>query len=129
MGGNDIPKEFLENAKRIGQQAIRVLPALQTGGAPVKNVLVRTDVGCSDSQLRDKYTNWDPNKRTFFLNEIEPSSTTYFVRHLKFDCIPMYAKLYVEKAREIYKAMQKGPVKVEKKRSKTTKVKKSPAKA
>merc|ERR1719293_615239 len=49
--GNDIPKEFLENAKRIGQQAIKVLPELQTGGAPVKNVLVRTDVGCSDSQL------------------------------------------------------------------------------
>jgi hypothetical protein len=104
--GNDIPKEFLENAKRIGQQAIRVLPELQTGGAPVKNVLVRTDVGCSDSQLHDKYTNWDPSKRTFFLNEIEPSSTTYFVRWLKFDCIPMYAKLYVEKAREIYKAMK-----------------------
>merc|ERR1712190_719511 len=85
-------------------QAIRVLPELQTGGAPVRNVLVRTDVGGSDSQLHDKYTNWDPSKRTFFLNEIEPSSTTYFVRWLKFDCIPMYAKLYVEKAREIYKA-------------------------
>merc|ERR1712048_41528 len=96
-----------ENAKRIGQQAIKALPDLKTGGAPVKNVLVRTDVGCSDSQLHDKYTNWDPKKRTFFLNEIEPSSTTYFVRWLKFDCIPMYAKLYVQKAREIFKRQQR----------------------
>merc|ERR1711972_1302145 len=95
-------------AKRIGQQAIKVLPELQTGGAPVKNVLVRTDVGCSDSQLHDKYTNWNPNKKTFFLNEIEPSSTTYFVRWLQHDCMPVYAKLYATKAREIFKQMQKG---------------------
>merc|ERR1712203_1336992 len=108
VAGDDIPTEFLENAKRIGQQAIKALPDLNTGGAPVKNVLVRTDVGCSDSQLHDKYTNWDPKKRTFFLNEIEPSSTTYFVRWLKFDCIPMYAKLYAEKAREIYRLTKKG---------------------
>jgi len=106
--GDDIPKEFLENAKRIGQQAIKALPDLQTGGAPVKNILVRTDVGCADSQVYDKHTNWDPSKKTFFLNEIEPSSTTYFVRWLKFDCIPMFAKLYVEKAREIHSAMKKG---------------------
>jgi len=104
--GDDIPKEFLENAKRIGAQAIKCLPDLQTGGSPVKNVLVRTDIGCSVSQLHDRYTNWDPKKKTFFLNEIEPSSTTYFVRWLKFDCIPMYAKMYVEKAREIVKAMK-----------------------
>jgi hypothetical protein len=104
--GKDIPKEFLENAKRIGAQAIKVLPLLKTGGAPVQNILVRTDIGCSDSQLYDKDNNWDPKKKTFFLNEIEPSSTTYFVRHLKFDCIPMYAKLYADKAREIVKAMK-----------------------
>merc|ERR1712144_85782 len=61
-------------------------------------VMVRTDIGCSDSQIHDRHTNWDPKARTFFLNEIEPSSTTYFVRHLKFDCIPMYGKLYAESA-------------------------------
>lgn len=102
--GNDIPKEFLENAKRIGAQAIKCIPELKTAnGKLVGNVLVRTDIGCSDSQIYDKSTHWDPVKRTFFLNEIEPSSTTYFVRWLKFDCIPMYGKLYANKAREIYK--------------------------
>ena len=45
--------------------------------------LIRTDVGCSDSPLHDKHTNWDPNGRTFFLNEIEYGGTTYFIRHLK----------------------------------------------
>jgi len=104
--GKDIPKEFLENAKRVGAQAIKSLPDLKLpNGKSVKNVLVRTDIGCSDSQLHDRDTNWDPSKKTFFLNEIEPSSTTYFVRWLKHDCIPMYAKLYAAKAREIYKKM------------------------
>merc|ERR1711924_146318 len=40
-------------------------------------------------------------------NEIEPSSTTYFVRWLKFDCLPLYGKLYAQKAREIYKQLMK----------------------
>merc|ERR1712226_1348495 len=73
--------------------------------------MMRTDIGCSDSKLHDIDNKWDPNKKTFFLNEIEPTSTTYFVRHLKFNCIPMYANLFAEKAREVYKEIQKGPVK------------------
>lgn len=106
--GKDIPKEFLENAKRIGQEAIKSLPPMRTAdGTAVGHILLRTDIGCSDSQLHDKHTNWDPTKRTFFLNEIEPSSTTYFVRWLKFDSIPMWGKLYAEKAREIHKAQMK----------------------
>ena len=52
-------------------------------GQPIDMTLIRTDVGCSDSQLHDKNTNWDPNGRTFFLNEIEYGGTTYFIRHLK----------------------------------------------
>jgi len=76
-------------------------------GSAVGHILLRTDIGCSDSQLHDKDTNWDPKKRTFFLNEIEPSSTTYFIRWLKFDSIPMWGKLYAQKAREIYKAQMK----------------------
>merc|ERR1712048_125415 len=88
-------------------EAIKVLPDLKLpNGNSVKNVLVRTDIGCSDSQLHDRDTHWDPKKRTFFLNEIEPSSTTYFVRWLKHDCIPVYGKLYAQKAREIYKKMK-----------------------
>eukprot|EP00927_Polykrikos_kofoidii_P000123 TRINITY_DN1004_c0_g1_i1.p1 TRINITY_DN1004_c0_g1~~TRINITY_DN1004_c0_g1_i1.p1 ORF type:complete len:419 (+),score=68.35 TRINITY_DN1004_c0_g1_i1:47-1303(+) len=102
--GNDIPKEFLEAAKKIGQEAIKVLPDKQA------YVLVRTDIGCSDSQIFDREYNWNPKKKTFFLNEIEPSSTTYFVRHLKFDCIPLYAKLFAAKARELYKRIMRGKV-------------------
>jgi hypothetical protein len=93
--GDEIPAEFLENAKRIGAQAVKCLPKLQVaGGGELPMVLVRTDIGCSDSQIYDKDFNWDPTQRTFFLNEIEPCSTTYFVRHLKFDCIPLYGKLW-----------------------------------
>jgi len=105
--GDDIPREFFENAKRIGEQAVKVLPALKTaGGKSVDNVLVRVDIGCSDSQVYDKDFKWDPSKKTFFVNEIEPSSTTYFVRWLKFDSMPMMGRLYASKAREIYKHMK-----------------------
>merc|ERR1712003_167169 len=97
-------------------------------GESVKNVLVRTDIGCSDSQLQDRNTHWDPKKKTFFLNEIEPSSTTYFVRWLKHDCIPVYGKLYAQKAREIYKnqhARKKIAKAASKKVSKGTKLSRS----
>merc|ERR1712151_1375361 len=105
--GKDIPKDFLDNAKRIGREAIKVLPDLKLpNGESVKNVLGRTDIGCSDSQIHDRNTHWNPKKKTFFLNEIEPSSTTYFVRWLKHDCIPVYGKLYAQKAPEIYKKQQ-----------------------
>merc|ERR1712151_337274 len=75
-------------------------------GGTVPMILMRTDIGCSDSQVYDRHGNWDPSKKTFFLNEIEPSSTTYFVRHLKFDCIPVYGKLYAETARKMKEKMQ-----------------------
>jgi len=105
--GDDIPKEFFENAKRIAEKAIKVLPNLKVAdGKWVKNIMVRCDIGCSDSQIYDKDTKWDPTKKTFFVNEIEPSSTTYFVRHLKFDSMPMWGRLYAQKAREIYKHMK-----------------------
>merc|ERR1712003_377564 len=68
--------------------------------------MVRCDIGCSDSQIYDKDTKWDPTKKTFFVNEIEPSSTTYFVRWLKFDSMPMWGRLYAKKAREIYRHMK-----------------------
>merc|ERR1719390_376080 len=67
--------------------------------------LIRTDIGCSDTQLHDNKTNWDPSKKTFFLNEIEYGGTTYFARALKFDCIPLWSSLYVTKAQEIFKLM------------------------
>eukprot|EP00438_Fugacium_kawagutii_P022501 Skav233631 [mRNA] locus=scaffold492:87998:97182:- [translate_table: standard] len=98
--GDDIPEEFLENAKRIGQEAIKAhVPVLLGLERPswmqcTARTLIRTDVGCSDS----KDTKWDPNGRTFFLNEIECpkqsthfrryGGTTYFIRHLKEDFVP-----------------------------------------
>jgi len=106
--GDDIPKEFLEAAKKIGAQAVKCLPAMKVkGGGTVPMILVRTDIGCSDSQLYDKDCKWHPTKKTFFLNEIEPSSTTYFVRHLKFDCIPMYGKLFAETAKKYKEELDK----------------------
>jgi len=112
--GDDIPEEFLENAKRIGREALKVLPQLTTpNGHPVPMTLIRTDIGCSDSPIHDKDANWDPNGKTFFLNEIEYGGTTYFVRHLKFDCVPMWAELYVKKSREIHEKMQEAPAEAE----------------
>jgi len=113
ISGDDIPSEFLENAKKIGREAIKALPELKAPtGQPVPMIMMRTDIGCSDSRIHDKDTNWDPKAKTFFLNEIEPSSTTYFVRHLKFDCIPLYGKLYADTARKVHRRMQEGPVKM-----------------
>jgi len=104
--GDDIPEEFLENAKRIGREALKVLPQLKTpNGEPIPMTLIRTDVGCSDSPIHDVDYNWDPNGKTFFLNEIEYGGTTYFIRHLKFDSVPLWATLYAEKAREIASKM------------------------
>merc|ERR1719171_2019144 len=103
---DQIPAEFLENAKRIGKQALASLPPLTTpNGQPIGMTLVRTDIGCSDSKVYDRDTHWDPSAKTFFLNEIEYGGTTYFPRALKFDCIPRYAKLYASKALEIHEKM------------------------
>jgi len=105
--GDDIPEEFLENAKRIGREALKVLPELKTpNGKPVPMTLIRTDIGCSDSQIHDSETDWNPNEKTFFLNEIEYGGTTYFIRHLKFDAIPMWAKLYADQSVLIHEKMK-----------------------
>jgi len=123
--GDDIPKEFLENAKRVGRAAIKAMPKMKlANGKTIDQVLLRTDIGCCDSELHDNTYNWNPNKKTFFLNEIEPNSTTYFVRWLKFDCLPLYGKLYARSAKEIYKKMLGGgkPTKRSAAKAKTTKV-------
>merc|ERR1712124_214258 len=100
---DEIPSEFLENVKRIGKQALEALPPLMTpDGQPIGMTLIRTDIGCADSKVCDKDTHWDPDAKTFFLNEIEYGGTTYFPRVLKFDAIPMYADLYASKALEIH---------------------------
>jgi len=105
--GDDIPEEFLENAKRIGKQALSILPQLTTpNGKPIPMTLIRTDIGCSDSVIHDCNTQWDPNVKTFFLNEIEYGGTTYFIRHLKFDAMPLWANLYAAKSREIHDLMK-----------------------
>jgi len=115
--GDDIPEEFLENAKRIGRQALACLPQLKTpDGQPIPMTLIRTDIGCSDTQVYDKDTHWDPKKKTFFLNEIEYGGTTYFIRHLKFDAIPLWSKLYADKSREIA-ALQAGEPEAKKART------------
>jgi len=125
--GDDIPEEFLENAKKIGAEALKILPQLTTPtGEPIGNILIRTDIGCADSQVYDKNTNWDPNVKTFFLNEIEYGGTTYFIRHLKEDWVPKWAELYVKKSVEIYDKMSEAEAK---KPVKKTAVKKKPAKA
>ena len=69
----------------LSRRVLILIHFLPRGGQPIDMTLIRTDVGCSDSQLFDKHTNWDPNGRTFFLNEIEYGGTTYFIRHLKED--------------------------------------------
>merc|ERR1712124_164874 len=103
---DEIPSEFLENVKRIGKQALEALPPLMTpDGQPIGMTLIRTDIGCADSKVCDKDTHWDPDAKTFFLNEIEYGGTTYFPRVLKFDAIPMYADLYASKALEIHQKM------------------------
>jgi len=123
--GDDIPEEFLENAKRIGREALKVLPQLKTpNGEPIPMTLIRTDVGCSDSPIHDVDYKWDPNGKTFFLNEIEYGGTTYFIRHLKFDSVPLWATLYAEKAREIASKMPQ----TKKKRAAVTKKKAAPKK-
>jgi hypothetical protein len=108
--GDDIPQDFLEHAKQIGRQALKSLPQLTTpAGHPIGMTCIRTDVGCSDSEVHDKdYTHWNPKSRTFFLNEIEYGGTTYFARALKFDCIPLWAQLYATKAQEIYDKINEG---------------------
>jgi len=105
--GDDIPQDFLEEAKKIGREALKALPQLTTpAGHPTGMTCIRTDVGCSDSPVNDKsYTHWNTNSKTYFLNEIEYGGTTYFARALKFDCIPLWAELYATKAQEIHNKM------------------------
>jgi hypothetical protein len=106
IGEDEIPPEALEEAKRIGKQALEALPQLTTpAGQPIGMTLIRTDVGCADSKVHDKDTHWDSDAKTYFLNEIEYGGTTYFPRVLKFDAIPMWAEMYVSKALEIQDKM------------------------
>jgi hypothetical protein len=107
ISGDEIPQEVLEHAKAIGKQALKSLPQLTTpGGHPIGMTCIRTDIGCADSPVEDKsYAHWNLRDRNYFLNEVEYGATTYFARSLKFDCIPMWAQLYVDKAREIHKKM------------------------
>lgn len=70
------------------------------GGKEIPLSLVRTDIGCSEGPVNDTGYSWDPNKKTFFLNEIEHGGCNYFRQHLKFDIIPLYSKLYTEKVYE-----------------------------
>jgi len=101
--GNDIPDEFLEGAKKVGRRALQFLPQQKSPtGQPIGMTLIRTDIGCSDTQIHDKENNWDPKKKTFFLNEVEYMSCAYFIRHLKKDTVPTWAKLFAEKIREIH---------------------------
>merc|ERR1712176_1152208 len=103
---DEIPDEFLENAKRIGRQALNSLPQLTTpDGQAIGMTVIRTDIGCCDSKIFDKETNWNPNERTFFLNEIEYGGTTWFPRALKFDAMPIWGNLYASKALEIQEKM------------------------
>jgi hypothetical protein len=108
--GDDIPKDILEHAKQIGKDALQALPQLTTpAGHPIGMTCIRTDVGCADSPVHDKdYAHWNANSRTYFLNEIEYGGTTYFARALKFDCIPLWSKLYATKAMEIHETMTAG---------------------
>eukprot|EP00746_Dinoflagellata_sp_MGD_P063360 gnl/MRDRNA2_/MRDRNA2_26623_c0_seq1.p1 gnl/MRDRNA2_/MRDRNA2_26623_c0~~gnl/MRDRNA2_/MRDRNA2_26623_c0_seq1.p1 ORF type:complete len:406 (-),score=68.67 gnl/MRDRNA2_/MRDRNA2_26623_c0_seq1:80-1297(-) len=100
--GDDIPSEFLEAAKNIGRRALDILPQMvDAKHRKIGMTLIRTDIGCSEGPLHDKSCRWNPNVKTFFLNEIEYGGTNYFAKHLKFDCIPLWAKKYVSKVREI----------------------------
>jgi len=106
IGEDEIPPEALEEAKRIGKQALDALPQLTTpAGQPIGMTLIRTDIGCADSKIHDKDTHWDPDAKTYFLNEIEYGGTTYFPRVLTFDAIPMWADMYASKAFEIQEKM------------------------
>lgn len=128
--GDDIPEEFLENAKRIGKEALKVLPQLTApSGESIPMTLIRTDIGCSDSQVFDKDTKWNPNSRTFFLNEIEYGGTTYFIRHLKEDFVPKWADLYANKAREIAALQKEEAIEEPQKKRPRTGTMKKPASA
>merc|ERR1711920_249079 len=106
IGEDEIPPEALKEAKRIGKRALEALPRLKTpAGQPIGMTLIRTDIGCADSKVHDKDTHWDPDVKTYFLNEIEYGGTTYFPRVLKFDAIPMWAEMYASKALEIQEKM------------------------
>lgn len=100
--GDDIPVEFLENAKRIGLEALKVLPPMSDSlGRAAGLPIVRTDIGCSTGNLDDTETRWDPNRLTFFLNEIEYGGTNYFARHIPLDCVPIWSERLAAKAREL----------------------------
>jgi len=99
---NNPPAEFRKAVETIGKAALDTLPVMKNKhGAVIPPVIVRTDIGCSSSKIHDKNYDWDPKKKTFFLNEIEYGGTNYFTRHLDFDCIPMWAQKYAQMARDI----------------------------
>lgn len=121
--GNDIPAHFLKEAKKVGKQVIDTLPQLTSpGGKPIDMcALIRTDIGCSDTKLDDKECSWKAGKKTFFLNELEFGSINLFIRHLKFDAIPLWVEKMAEGCRQIAAADTNGN-RVNRKRSRSSSI-------
>jgi hypothetical protein len=119
--GSDIPPLYLKEAIRVGKLAVDTLPQVRTpqGHLMEQSLMIRTDIGCSDTKLDDKDYNWKANKKTFFLNELEFGSINLFMRHLKFDAVPVWSEKIAESFREVCKldVMSSGS----KKRSASTK--------
>jgi len=103
--GRDIPQHFLKEAIRVGKMAVDTLPKLKSpqGNQMDLSLLIRTDIGCSDTKLDDTEYAWKANKKTFFLNELEFGSINLFTRHLDFDAVAVWSKHLAEGFREVCK--------------------------
>mmetsp|Transcript_2228 Transcript_2228/g.4934 ORF Transcript_2228/g.4934 Transcript_2228/m.4934 type:complete len:482 (-) Transcript_2228:141-1586(-) len=96
------PREFVTAARAVAAQALKILPKMYNAhGAEIAPVLNRVDIGCSTGAIHDKGYSWKEGEKTFFLNEMEYGGTNYFVRHLPFDCVPLWGEKYFQKAVEI----------------------------
>jgi hypothetical protein len=87
------PAADLKRVIKIGNKIMKLFPKTTIRGKKIEPSMIRMDFGCC--------LNNTLNSKDYFLNEIENQACNYFARHVKFDMVPEYSKLYVNTAEKV----------------------------
>ena len=87
------PAADLKRVVKIGNRIMKLFPKTTIRGKKIEPSMVRMDFGCC--------LNNTLNSKDYFLNEIENQAANYFARHVKFDMVPEYSKLYINTAEKV----------------------------
>ena len=88
-----VPKDSLEECKKIGRRVLKLLPKTKYKGKEIHPTIVRTDFGCCQGNTL--------NKLKYFVNEVELQTCGMYGNFTSYPIVPEAAKLFVKSAEEI----------------------------